>query len=399
MTTESTEVGGVVKSDTALAAPSTGNTRQVVASTISDEVAMGERILDVRDFSVDYGWGASAVRAVDSVDVHLDRSKVLGIAGESGSGKSTLVYAITRLLRAPGVITSGEARFNLGSNEHGERVIDLVTASERELRSIRWSSISIVLQSALSALNPVVRVGAQFEQVFKTHRRDMSKVERRARAAELLGMVDLNEDRLDRYPHELSGGQRQRIMIALALALDPQLVIMDEPTTALDVVTQREIISELFELRSRFGFAMIFITHDLSLLTELADEIVVMYAGALVERATARELYETPRHPYTLGLLDSFPPMHGERTELSGIPGTPPDLSHLPTGCSFHPRCPFAFARCANETPPLIEIEGTGRSVACWLHVGDAGVPVPVELNRVSASIASPSERVKEVSS
>ena len=399
MTTESLGVGDVVKSGSPMIRPTNLTSSRVVASTIPDEGAMGERILDVRDFSVDYGWGESAVRAVDGVDVHLDRSMVLGIAGESGSGKSTLVYAITRLLRAPGVITSGVARFNLGSSDDGERVIDLVTASERELRSLRWSSISIVLQSALSALNPVVRVGAQFEQVLRAHRRDMSKVERRARAAELLGLVDLDEDRLDRYPHELSGGQRQRIMIALALALDPQLVIMDEPTTALDVVTQREIISELFELRSRFGFAMIFITHDLSLLTELADEIVVMYAGALVERATARELYEAPRHPYTLGLLDSFPPMHGERTELTGIPGSPPDLAHLPTGCSFHPRCPFAMARCAIETPPLIEIEGTRRSVACWLQVGDAGVSVPVELSRVSTSNASPAERVTEVSS
>jgi peptide/nickel transport system ATP-binding protein len=399
MTTESVGVGDVVKRDDTTTPPTNRTSPQVVASTIPKEGAMGERILDVRDFSVDYGWGENAVRAVESVDLHLDRSKVLGIAGESGSGKSTLVYAITRLLRAPGVITSGEARFNLGSNDDGERVIDLVTASERELRSIRWSSISIVLQSALSALNPVVRVGAQFEQVLKSHRRDMSKVDRRARAAELLGLVGLNSDRLDRYPHELSGGQRQRIMIALALALDPQLVIMDEPTTALDVVTQREIIGELFELRERFGFAMIFITHDLSLLTELADEIVVMYAGALVERATARELYEAPRHPYTLGLLNSFPPMHGEHTELFGIPGSPPDLAHLPTGCRFHPRCPYAWARCANESPPLIEIEGSGRSVSCWLHVADANVAVPVELSRVSTSKASPSERAKEVSS
>jgi peptide/nickel transport system ATP-binding protein len=212
----------------------------------------------------------------------------------------------------------------------------------------------------------------------------------------MMEMVGLSEDRLDRYPHELSGGQRQRIMIALALVLDPQLVIMDEPTTALDVVTQREIISELFELRARFGFAMIFITHDLSLLTELADEIVVMYAGALVERAAARELYEAPRHPYTLGLLDSFPPMHGERTELTGIPGSPPDLAHLPSGCSFHPRCPFAMARCSNEAPALIDIEGSGRSVACWLHVGDAGVTVPVELSRVSSPIAPQAEPVTE---
>jgi peptide/nickel transport system ATP-binding protein len=364
-----------------------------IVETTHSDAAMGTRILDVRNFSVDYGWGENAVRAVDDVDIHIDRSQVLGIAGESGSGKSTLVYAITRLLRAPGVIRGGEARFNLGTDDDGEHVIDLANASERELRRVRWSAISIVLQSALSALNPVIRVGAQFEQVLTTHRRDMSKHERRARGAELLAMVGLDEDRLDRFPHELSGGQRQRIMIALALALEPQLVIMDEPTTALDVVTQREIISELFELREKFGFAMIFITHDLSLLTELADEIVVMYAGALVERATSRELYEAPRHPYSLGLLQSFPPMHGERRELTGIPGSPPDLAHLPTGCSFHPRCPYAMARCSNETPPLVEIKGTGRSVACWLHVGDVGVAVPVELSRVT----SKDEHVKEV--
>lgn len=389
MTTESKEIGGVANTDTPEVAPSTHPSPRVLADP-EEHGAMGERILDVRNFSVDYGWGENAVRAVDGVDVHIDRSTVLGIAGESGSGKSTLVYAITRLLRAPGVIASGEARFNLGSPEKGELVIDLVNASERELRRIRWSSISIVLQSALSALNPVLRVGKLFEQVLTTHRPDMTKDQRRARAAALLALVGLVEDRLDRFPHELSGGQRQRVMIALALALDPQLVIMDEPTTALDVVTQREIISELFELRERFGFAMIFITHDLSLLTELADEIVVMYAGALVERATARELYGAPRHPYTLGLLNSFPPMHGERSELAGIPGSPPDLAHLPSGCSFHPRCPFAMSRCTNETPPLIEIEGSRRSVACWLHVGDEGVAVPVELSRASTPRSEP---------
>jgi peptide/nickel transport system ATP-binding protein len=391
MTTEKMGVDDVVASEVPPKALPTTSYGPIVETTHSD-AAMGERILDVRNFSVDYGWGDAAVRAVDDVDIHIDRSKVLGIAGESGSGKSTLVYAITRLLRAPGVIKGGEARFNLGSDENGERVIDLVNASERELRAVRWSDISIVLQSALSALNPVIRVGAQFEQVLKTHRKDMSKRERRARAAELLAMVGLDEDRLDRFPHELSGGQRQRIMIALALTLDPQLVIMDEPTTALDVVTQREIIGELFELREKFGFAMIFITHDLSLLTELADEIVVMYAGALVERATSRELYEAPRHPYSLGLLQSFPPMHGERSELTGIPGSPPDLAHLPSGCRFHPRCPYAMARCSNETPPLVEIKGGSRSVACWLHVGDAGVTVPVELSRVPSNEAPPKE-------
>jgi peptide/nickel transport system ATP-binding protein len=391
MTTESMGVDNVTTDD--VRSPMITSTAPPVKNTLKNS-ATDERILDVRNFSVDYGWGEAAVRAVDNVDLHLERSKVLGIAGESGSGKSTLVYAITRLLRAPGVITGGEARFCVVNDDGTERTVDLVNASEHELRMIRWSNISIVLQSALSALNPVIRVGTQFEQVLKTHRRDMSKHDRRQRAVELLSLVGLTEDRLDRYPHELSGGQRQRIMIALALTLDPELVIMDEPTTALDVVTQREIISELFELRSRFGFAMIFITHDLSLLTELADEIVVMYAGALVERATSRELYEAPRHPYSLGLLNSFPPMHGERNLLSGIPGTPPDLAHLPNGCSFHPRCPFAMARCSNETPPLVEIGESGRSVACWLHTGDAGVVVPVELRRANpdAVVAEPGE-------
>jgi peptide/nickel transport system ATP-binding protein len=391
MTTESMGINDVTTDDVRTSMMT--STAPSVANALKNS-ATDERILDVRNFSVDYGWGEVAVRAVDNVDLHLERSKVLGIAGESGSGKSTLVYAITRLLRAPGVITGGEARFRVVNDDGTERTIDLVNASEQELRMIRWSNISIVLQSALSALNPVIRVGTQFEQVLKTHRREMSKHDRRKRAVELLALVGLTEDRLDRYPHELSGGQRQRIMIALALTLDPELVIMDEPTTALDVVTQREIISELFELRSRFGFAMIFITHDLSLLTELADEIVVMYAGALVERATSRELYEAPRHPYTLGLLNSFPPMHGERKLLSGIPGTPPDLAHLPTGCSFHPRCPFAMARCSNETPPLVNIGESGRSVACWLHAGDAGVVVPVELRRANpdAVVAEPGE-------
>jgi peptide/nickel transport system ATP-binding protein len=351
---------------------------------------MGQRILDIRNFSVDYGWGETAVRAVNSVDLHLDRSKVLGIAGESGSGKSTLVYGFTRLLRAPGVVAGGEALFDLGPSEDGtDQVIDLVTASEKELRSVRWSNISVVLQSALSALNPVLRVGKQFEQVLKTHRPDMSKADRQARTVELLALVGLNEDRLRRYPHELSGGQRQRVMIALALALDPQLVIMDEPTTALDVVTQREIISKLYELRSRFGFAMIFITHDLSLLVELADEIVVMYAGEIVERASAQALFDTPRHPYSLGLLNSFPPMHGARTELTGIPGSPPDLSNLPTGCNFHPRCPFAMDRCLKESPSLVDLGGD-RAVACWLHSGDVGVVVPVELSRTGKGKREP---------
>jgi peptide/nickel transport system ATP-binding protein len=349
----------------------------------SPATTRGSFVLEVSNFSVDYGVADEMVRAVNNVSFSLRRSTVLGVAGESGSGKSTLVYAMTRLLRAPGIISGGSVNLHTTSaGNDGDRTIDLVTANQKQLRAIRWSHVSIVLQSALSALDPVIRVGKAFDQVLKTHRPDMSKEERRARAVELLTMVGLDEDRLDRFPHELSGGQRQRIMIALALALDPELVIMDEPTTALDVVTQREIINELQLLRSRFDFAMIFITHDLSLLVELADEIVVMYAGAIVERAPAGELYEAPRHPYTLGLLNSFPPMHGARHELVGIPGSPPDLSDLPAGCKFQPRCPYAMKRCATEAPSLVSIDGSERSVACWLHVAGSERPVPVELSR-----------------
>jgi peptide/nickel transport system ATP-binding protein len=342
-----------------------------------------EFVLEVSNFSVNYGTGDQMVRAVNDVSFSLRRSTVLGVAGESGSGKSTLVYAMTRLLRAPGIISGGVVNLNVTASDGAEdEILDLVTANERELRRIRWSHVSIVLQSALSALDPVRRVGREFDEVLKTHRPDMKKAERRERAVTLLTMVGLEKDRLDRFPHELSGGQRQRIMIALALALDPELVIMDEPTTALDVVTQREIINELLDLRAQFNFAMIFITHDLSLLVELADEIVVMYAGAIVERALASELYEAPRHPYTLGLLNSFPPMSGDRRELTGIPGSPPDLSDLPVGCKFSPRCPYVMARCREEDPHLMTLKGSERSVACWLHAGDPGVRVPVELTR-----------------
>src|ERR1019366_4114479 len=197
----------------------------------------------------------------------------------------------------------------------------------------------------------------------KSHRSDMKKHERRARAVELLSMVGLEEDRLDRFPHELSGGQRQRIMIALAAR------------------------------RARFGFAMIFITHDLSLLVELADEICVMYAGVIVERAPADALYSAPRHPYTLGLLNSAPPLHGERVELEGIPGSPPDLADMPTGCSFHARCPYKMERCVTEVPPLLAADSTGRVVACWLHSGDVGVTVPEELGRTVSITPAPKPR------
>jgi peptide/nickel transport system permease protein len=334
-------------------------------------------VLEIRGLSVDYGIGDQAVHAVVDCDLVLRRGRVLGLAGESGSGKTTLAMAALRLLRSPALITAGEVLFHSkpigGDGPKG--TFDMLAADDEELRAVRWSEIAVVLQSSLSALNPVITIGAQFDDLFRVHRPKLSAAERWAKAGELLDMVGMNAERLRSYPHELSGGMRQRAMIAMAIALDPQVMILDEPTTALDVVTQREILEELIGLRDRIGFATLFITHDLSLLVELADEIAVMYAGRLMERAPASSLFHAPRLPYTHGLLNCFPPLHGARKPMEGIPGSPPDLQHLPTGCAFHPRCRWAMSRCHEERPRLAPIDGPAREVACWLHHGGAQVP------------------------
>jgi peptide/nickel transport system ATP-binding protein len=345
----------------------------------------GEPLLEVSGLCVDYGFGDEAVHAVIDADLTLHRGEVFGLAGESGSGKSTLAYAISRLLRMPGVITGGEVMFR-----HEGRSIDLLTAGQAELRELRWNQIAVVLQSAMHALNPVLSVGTQLTDVLQAHRPDLDRAARRARASELLEMVGIAPDRLSSYPHELSGGMRQRVMIAMALALQPKLLIMDEPTTALDVVTQREILNELMDLRAEFGFAVLFITHDLSLLIEIADTIAVMYAGRIVESAPADELFLAPRHPYAYGLLHSFPGLHGPRQRMTGISGSPPDLRQLPTGCVFHPRCGYVMERCLHDEPPLArpaaEPPGAaGRVVACWLH--DAGATAPAELAALAPAL------------
>lgn len=346
-------------------------------------------LLRVRNLSVDYGFGDDAVHAVDGVDLDIGRGEVVGLAGESGSGKSTLAYAVTRLLREPGVIVDGEVTYYdwpTGTGGPGDvpsgagasaTEVDLLSDDRAVIHRVRWSQIAVVFQSALHALNPVLRVGTLIDDVLKAHERSMGARQRRARAAELLELVGISADRLGSYPHELSGGMRQRVMIALALALRPRLLVMDEPTTALDVVIQREILTELMDLRARLGFSVLFITHDLSLLIEIADTIAVMYAGRLVEKAPARALFHAPRHPYTYGLTRSFPSLHGPRKVMTGIEGSPPDLRRVPPGCPFHPRCAWALDVCATDRPPDLVLGGTpaGRRVQCWLHDGNHTPP------------------------
>ncbi|WP_051433184.1 ABC transporter ATP-binding protein [Promicromonospora kroppenstedtii] len=335
-----------------------------------------EPVLEVRNLSVDYGFGDDPTHVLREVSLTLRRGEVLGLAGESGCGKSTLAYAATRLLPPPGLITGGEVWL---TGRDGQRA-DLLALSDAELRAARWRDIAIVFQGAMSSLNPVFRVEKQLIDGILAHRPRMGRAEARERAAELLRLVGISADRLRAYPHQLSGGMRQRVMIAMALALEPQVLIMDEPTTALDVVMQRQILEQVMELRERLGFSVVLITHDVSLLVEVADRIAVMYAGEIVETAPARDVYQRPRHPYSAGLLGSFPPLHGPRRELAGIPGAPPDLSQREPGCPFAARCPHVMDVCRTELPVLGRTAAaeSGRLVACHLHTSlPAGKKLP----------------------
>jgi peptide/nickel transport system ATP-binding protein len=331
--------------------------RPFCAAPGNGDVQRRAPLLDIRGLCVEYLTPKGAVRAAEDVWLSIAPGEIVGLAGESGCGKSTVAHAIMRLLRPPAVITGGQVLVD------GDDVLDM---DEGELARFRWRSVALVFQSAMNALNPVMKLGDQIADVI-IHHLGATPAAARARAAELLDVVGIEARRIDAYPHELSGGMRQRAVIAIALALNPPLLLMDEPTTALDVVVQREILQQVERLKQQLGFAILFITHDLSLLVEFADRIAIMYAGRIVEQAAAHELFERPQHPYTEGLMRSFPPLTGPKQRLSGIPGAPPNLACPPSGCRFHPRCPLATPLCA-EIEPHLQAVADGHLVACRLR-------------------------------
>ncbi|MBK7820226.1 MAG: ABC transporter ATP-binding protein [Tessaracoccus sp.] len=328
-------------------------------------------LLDVRGLCVDYVTEGGNIRACDDINLVLKRGEILGVAGESASGKSTLLNALGRLQRMPAATADGEIWFHASD---GRPAVDLATLEEEELIPYRWTDISIVMQSAMASLNPVIRLGEQFIDVIQAHSPEVSESDARDRAATLLEMVGIAADRLTAFPFQLSGGMQQRALIALSLVCDPDLVLMDEPTTAVDVVMQRQILDHVLAAQAKLGFAIVFVTHDLSLLLEISDRIAIMYGGKIVELGTATRLHHDAKHPYTRALRRSFPPLTEPVRRLTGIPGSPPDLLSLPPGCAFSPRCEVAMKVCHERVPELRDIPG-GRS-ACFLTNGE----LPAEL-------------------
>ena len=310
-------------------------------------------LLDIKNLCVDYVTDAGVARAVNNVSLSIRPGETLGLAGESGCGKSTLAFAVANLHQAPALVTEGQILFD------GH---DVLTMSEEELRQFRWNDASMVFQSAMNSLNPVITIGEQILDVIQAHV-NMSKDDAWAKSEELLKTVGIHPSRMKSYPHQLSGGMRQRVVIAIALALQPRLIIMDEPTTALDVVVERDIMDELYELKDKFGFAILFISHDLGLMGEIADRIGVMYAGKLVEMAASETILENPSHPYTQGLVSSFPTIHGPKTRLTGIPGNPLNLLDTPKGCYFQARCGECQPLCQEQEPAIVALPD--RQVAC----------------------------------
>ena len=313
-----------------------------------------DSVLDVRNLAIEYRSSRGAVRAVDGVSFAVPKGTIVGLVGESGCGKTTVARSITGVMHQSARIAAGEIRFQ------GQ---DLVAGPQRRWLDLRWREIAFVPQSAMNSLDPVYRIGAQIEEVL-AERGGIRGEPARKRARELFEMVGLNPARLDEYPHQFSGGMRQRVAIALALALNPSLVIADEPVTALDVIVQRQILDVLRDLQRKLSLSMILVTHDISVVAYLADRVVVMYAGRIVEEGPTTEVLARPRHPYMMGLTNAFPDLDGAARELVPIDGSPPDLAQPPKGCRFEPRCPFRLKRCAEEDPAS-EPTPEGGSVAC----------------------------------
>jgi oligopeptide/dipeptide ABC transporter ATP-binding protein len=321
---------------------------------------VSEHLLDISDLSVDYLTETGDVHVLDGVSFTVAAREFVGIVGESGCGKSTLLFAIAQLLSPPGVVTGGQVVF------HGQ---DMVRLSGGELRHMRWRDYSMVMQSAMNALNPMKSIGAQFKDTLQAHG-TLSRDGIRQRSNEVLELVGIDAVHLDSYPHQLSGGMRQRAMIAMALLFTPQLVIMDEPTSALDVVAQQSLMTKIKELQRTLGFAVIFVTHDMSVVSRYSDRVIVMYAGQIAESAPTEAIFERPLHPYSRGLMNAFPSVRGPRREMAGIRGSPPDLARPPSGCRFHPRCPDVMETCPAQEPELYARDGA--EVRCLLYAEPA---------------------------
>ena len=316
-------------------------------------------LLEVKDLKVYYYSNAGLVKAVDDVDFTLGKKHTLGIVGESGSGKSTLGFSIMRLVPRPGRIVDGSIFFDQEN---------LLSKSEQELRKIRGRRIGMVFQDPMTSLNPLMRIGDHIVETIMRHE-TVTKEQAKKRAEALLEQLGISMTRIDDYPHQFSGGMRQRIMIGLALALNPDIVIADEPTTSLDVIVEAQIVELMKQLKRDFESSMILITHNMGIVAELADTVAVMYAGKIAEISDSISLYGKPLHPYTKALLRSIPNIRLTSQELTFIPGLPPDLINPPRGCRFQPRCEYAMPRCVEEEPPLIKLEAT-RRVACFLYAG-----------------------------
>ena len=321
---------------------------------------MDTPMLQVKNLCTSFNVDAGEVRAVNGISFNLDKGKVLGIVGESGSGKSVTAYSIMRILVEPGKIVGGEILFN------GE---DIVKYSKKQMREFRGKRVSIIFQDPMTSLNPTFTIGNQLREAILLHT-DRNRAEANARALEMLQLVGVNEPekRLKQYPHELSGGMRQRVMIAMALACEPDILIADEPTTALDVTIQAQILELMKDLQKKMGMAIIMITHDLGVITDMCDEIIVMYAGRVCERGTVDEIFYNPRHEYTKGLLRSIPTLNGGHDKLIPIAGSPVDLTNLPKGCAFASRCDRCMKICLTEQPEEVRVNDS-HIASCWMNV------------------------------